>query len=233
VTRKGAPQGGATAAAAQSNHGESTPTGRGSQAPEVAGRLLARLLDRSAQTQRRGMQVAYLRGRPEQAAELERRARRFEELRDLAHAYDWQPKVRPARLSAEERAELNRMFTSRLQRRSRGTPASPPVVSELVTAHHGNRERSYGRAALYDECRRCATTPAGNRNNTVASAAFKCGQLVGAGLLERNEAYSNLLGAALDSGLPEVEARSVIRTGLSAGAQRPRPLRPVNERPAS
>jgi hypothetical protein len=155
----------------------------------------------------------------------------------VAEAKAWEPWVKLPKLSTDERAEINRIFDGLLQRRE--TRHSFSVVSGPQRfAHTGkrgaNRERAYGIAVLDAECWRVARTPAGNRNNTLASAAFKVGRgAVGPGYLERGEAFSNLLGAALTSGLPERESRPVIRTGLSAGAQKPRPLRPVDERPAS
>jgi hypothetical protein len=178
-------------------------------------RLLAQLLDQAAQTHWYGYQRALQHANPERAHVLEERARRYEEMRDLCHAYMWQPKVRPRRLSVSERDELNAIFY-------RLTHKPEPQPRRIARTPSGN----YGHAALYDECRLLATTPVGNRNNATASASFKIGRVVGAGLLDHDEAYSNLLGAAIACGLSERESRPVIRSGLRAGAQK---LRPITE----
>jgi hypothetical protein len=110
----------------------------------------------------------------------------------------------------QERQETRRSFSLKRRSATSVTRLKPP-------------NRAYGVAVLDAECWRVAQTPAGNRNNTLASAAFKVGRgAVGPGYLGHDEAFANLLGAALDSGLPEREARPVIRSGLRAGARHPR-----------
>jgi hypothetical protein len=208
-------------------------SGRAPQAPDhlqPVGRNIARLLDRAAETHWRGYQLALLHGDPERALVLEGRARRYEEMRDLCHAYMWQPKVRPARLSSAERAELHRLVYARRSQQRPEKRRSFSVVHH--GAHHGAGDectnvhftKAYGWEVLCAECRRVADTPAGNRNNVLASASFKVGQRVGADLLDHDTAYGNLLGAALACGLSERESRPVIRSGLRAGECKPKPI---------
>jgi hypothetical protein len=128
--------------------------------------------------------------------------------------FDWEA-VR-GRAGAEHASEVQRVLSPRRSSvvpggRQRGRARS-----------RSTKPRSYGLAALDSECWRVADTPPGNRNNVLASSAFKIGQIVGAGLLDHAEPAANLLGAALDAGLPESEARGVIRSGLRKGARRPR-----------
>jgi hypothetical protein len=143
---------------------------------------------------------------------------------DVKPPFDWSEVRR--RVDAAHKADISSVVGHSQQRPERRPSFS--VVSgpqRLVrTGSAENRERAYGIAVLDAECWRVARTPPGNRNNVLASAAFKVGQRVGADLLEHDTAYSNLLGAALSSGLSERESRPVIRSGLRAGAQKPRQI---------
>lgn len=95
--------------------------------------------------------------------------------------------------------------------------ATPPPVA-------APGEHPYLRRALEDECRNVATAPEGTRNDTLNTAAFKLGSLVGANALHRDEVEGALLAAASQCGLPEHEARAAIRSGLEAGTRNPRTL---------
>jgi len=95
--------------------------------------------------------------------------------------------------------------------------ATPPPVA--IPGEH-----PYLRRALEGECRNVATAPEGTRNDTLNTAAFKLGSLVGANALHRDEVEGALLAAASQCGLPEHEARAAIRSGLEAGTRNPRTL---------
>ena len=86
---------------------------------------------------------------------------------------------------------------------------------------------SYGLAALRAELADVRHAAIGDRNNRVNRAAFCLGMLVAGGELDEHLVEDELLGAALDVGLPDREARASIRSGLRAGAREPR------RRPAS
>ena len=80
------------------------------------------------------------------------------------------------------------------------------------------------RAALRHETEAVRTAPAGARNHTLNRAAYKLGQLVGAGKLNQSEVETVLLAAA-DSLARDDGERSVektIRSGLNAGIANPR-----------
>ncbi|SRR6266550_3275985 len=81
---------------------------------------------------------------------------------------------------------------------------------------------NYGLSALHNECSAIAATPNGERNNRLNEAAFKLGQLVAGGELERSQAYEGLIEAAKAIRLPLVEATATIKSGLKAGAKEPR-----------
>jgi hypothetical protein len=79
-------------------------------------------------------------------------------------------------------------------------------------------------AALDAECAEVRTAPDGNRNNTLNRAAFKLGQLVGAGKLNQADVATALYSAAAqlvaDDG--EHAVNRTIESGLTAGIANPR-----------
>ena len=82
---------------------------------------------------------------------------------------------------------------------------------------------AYVRAALDVETSSLRNTSSG-RACAAFRAAAAIGGLVGAGAVAHDEAEGLLLGAALDTGLPEREARRHIRRGLLRGEKTPRVL---------
>jgi Bifunctional DNA primase/polymerase, N-terminal len=94
----------------------------------------------------------------------------------------------------------------------------------LVAAGVGERARRYVRAALDAELVAVTTAPVGTRNTTLNRAAFRLGQLAGAGLTARDALANALLHAARSAGLGDTEARPTIASGLGAGERHPRPL---------
>jgi hypothetical protein len=85
-----------------------------------------------------------------------------------------------------------------------------------------DRGTAYAMAALSGELEKLATADTGTRNNTLNTAAYSLGQLVGAGLLNRAEVESRLLSVALSTGLDEREAQATVASGLRAGEKQPR-----------
>jgi hypothetical protein len=69
-----------------------------------------------------------------------------------------------------------------------------------------------------------ASSPPHTRNDTVR-AAFRLGQLAGAGLVDPEALEGSLLGATLAVGQGEREARATIASGLTAGVANPRHVR--------
>ena len=95
--------------------------------------------------------------------------------------------------------------------------------------HNGNAE-AYARAALDRECELAATTGHG-RNDQLNRSAFSLGQLIGAGLLGRQEVEHRLYDAAHASGYVgkdgPLATRATIKSGLDKGEREPRVV-PVN-----
>jgi hypothetical protein len=92
------------------------------------------------------------------------------------------------------------------------------------------RARRYFDAAVARELEQVARARPGTRNDTLNRAAFRLGQLAGAGLGTLDELAKQLRDAALRSGLPESEADATIASGLSAGARQPRAPNPARRR---
>ena len=215
VTRSsGAPRSAATTIAVKQLSGgyqsAETPCGSGPV------RRARRLRDHAHAIRWGGYQRALSRGDRERAEVLERRARALEDRADVLDAKAWRPVVKLARLSPDDRIKLGnvldaqRVEAERAARLQRHRAIGPPA---------GDRRRArYVEAVLAGECARVADTAPGSRNNTLASASFKCGQVV----CDTDDGFERLLEAALAAGLSEREARPVIRSGLRAGCRKPR-----------
>jgi hypothetical protein len=80
----------------------------------------------------------------------------------------------------------------------------------------------YALAALRRESLCVTSAPVGTRNDTLNRAAFSLGQLAVAGLLPTPLVRDTLARAAQQAGLPAREANATIRSGLHAGARKPR-----------
>jgi hypothetical protein len=98
----------------------------------------------------------------------------------------------------------------------------PPAVQRPPPAPDSPQGTAYAMAALRDETRRVADAQPGARNTTLNRAAFSLGQLVAAGLLPPLAVVTSLASAAGHAGLPADEALRTIRSGMAAGARKPR-----------
>lgn len=99
-------------------------------------------------------------------------------------------------------------------------------------ATNGGGADAYGRKALDAECTRVALASPGTRNDALNRAAFSLGQLVGGGVLSREEVVNRLFAAACRAGLDEDPGcgesgiRATIKSGLEAGLDQPRTAPP-------
>ena len=109
-----------------------------------------------------------------------------------------------------------------LARLLREEPALPESTRPLPVLDRA-QGRAYAVAAFREETRRVAEARVGTRNDTLNRAAFSLGQLVAAGLIPPLPVMTGLAGAAARAGLPADEARRTIRSGMAAGARKPRP----------
>lgn len=83
---------------------------------------------------------------------------------------------------------------------------------------------AYGLAALQQEAGAVAQAPVGQRNHQLNRAAFKIGQLVGAGVVQEPIAVEALVAAGLAAGPGERKIRSTVRRAIRAGMSQPRRL---------
>ena len=89
---------------------------------------------------------------------------------------------------------------------------------------------TWARKALDAECDDVARTGEGGRNHNLHRAAFKIGQIVGAGHLSQDAAVSALVAAGLACGLPSGEVTTTVNRGLQRGMIIPRS--PIDNRAA-
>ena len=102
-------------------------------------------------------------------------------------------------------------------------PLSPLTPSTSSGGGNGNRSNgNYATIALTNEVNTVIASQAGYRNDTLNTAAFNLGQLVGEQALDETEVDRALMGAALTVGLTESEAHATIASGLAAGKLSPR-----------
>lgn len=116
---------------------------------------------------------------------------------------------------------------------SKRPPAPPmPQMSHVAAPHKGGLSREayfrdrYVETALKRQVGYVIAASVGNRNHQLYWSAHALGQLVGAGALVRFRVETELLYAAIQAGLPDLEAAATIKSGLDTGVQRPRQIPP-------
>lgn len=114
-----------------------------------------------------------------------------------------------------ELARLPRYWVKRLREPDR--PALPARVP--VEAVRGTR---YAQGAVRRELAELLGIEEGERNHTLNKSAFVIGQLVGAGMLDGEDATAVLEEAGQRIGLSPGEVRRSVASGLRAGARCPR-----------
>ena len=100
---------------------------------------------------------------------------------------------------------------------------SRPIRHAPIRNADGRRQ--YVAKAIELELDAVATCGA-NRNDQLAKSAYALGQLVGAGLLDRDDIHQALTDAAEHAGISphENKAQSTIRRGIAAGSHKPRTI---------
>jgi hypothetical protein len=136
------------------------------------------------------------------------------------HRYRWIARHRPA--------PLPRWLAGLLT-------AAAPVACRTVLPDlaSGERQRRYLAAAVRGELGAIAAARPGTRNDTLNRAAFRLGQLAGAGHATLEEITEPLLAAALAAGLTEAESLATINSGIGAGQRHPRRTCPTPPAPAA
>ena len=101
-------------------------------------------------------------------------------------------------------------------------PAQDLINAALNDPPRPVRSGKYGSGALTNELDRLSKAVNGSRNNTLVTAAFRMGQLIASGRLDREEAERGLTLVSLQIGLTEKETRATVASGISAGMSNPR-----------
>lgn len=108
------------------------------------------------------------------------------------------------------------------------TPQSPPDrekgVRFIYLTPPDAQQKGYAQAALEAECTAVSLAASGQRNHALNKGAFNLGQLV-PHLLSEGTVTAALTDAGLRTGLSPREVESTIRSGLEAGARKPRARR--------
>ncbi len=97
---------------------------------------------------------------------------------------------------------------------------SAPAAPSAAPAPHA--PNAYAEAALDKELASLRRASEGARNNSLNTAAYNLGQLVGAGALGRGQVETLLLAVAKSIGLDEREAAATVKSGLDGGIAAPR-----------
>jgi Bifunctional DNA primase/polymerase, N-terminal len=101
-------------------------------------------------------------------------------------------------------------------------PSSPTNGSPAEVTLRTGDANAYAAAAVEREVHEVAHAPHGQRNHRLNRAAFRLGQLVGAGLLDQTTVTAALVDAGLAAGPGERKIRSTIERGITAGKRHPR-----------
>lgn len=103
-------------------------------------------------------------------------------------------------------------------------PSPKPFTTNNIPVN-GDRTRKYALAVLASECDTVANCLEGSRNDTLFKSAARVGEVVAMGGIAQGEAEETLLAAALQSGLPESEARKTMTSGMRHGFENPRQIK--------
>jgi hypothetical protein len=105
-----------------------------------------------------------------------------------------------------------------------GESTAPPAPDGAGPSRAPGTATGWGAAALRAECDRlrAMTQADSRRNDALNGSAYKIGRKVGAGLIDRDEAYAALCDAASGwHGHTAREIEATVRSGLVAGMKRP------------
>jgi len=116
-----------------------------------------------------------------------------------------------------ELADLPGPWLAAIQERPE--PRSRPSAQ---SARGGMNVDTFAEQVLHERCDLIRASTSGSRNQVLNTAALWIGHFVGPGRLDREDAETELLAAAVACGLPAHEARATIASGIAAGMLEPR-----------
>jgi hypothetical protein len=104
-------------------------------------------------------------------------------------------------------------------------PQQPVTVTLTATSSAGDdRAARYVQAAVDRTLAAVLAAEPGTRNRALYGAAVSLGQLVAGGVLDHAETYAALVAAGTAVGQTERAATGTVRSGMTAGANRPRTI---------
>jgi hypothetical protein len=182
-------------AAAQSNHAESSSPASRTFNADLA--MVAAFIDAHA-GDLEAIAVDWSALKAEAEAQLER---------ELAAARNWSPKVTVAPLTPWERRRFDRLLAERL--------ANKPTVGAVKRRRDdAAKGPEYAAAALEGEADAVARTPEGLRHVVLNASAWTLARPELDALVTAEDIENTLVRAAVDAGLTERDARSVVRGAL-------------------
>jgi len=134
---------------------------------------------------------------------------------DTDRRYEWAKGLAPWEV---EIAELPAHILQRLN----GHDVAVDVAHVGPTRPRAANAGRYAQAALDGELDALRTAPEGERNNTLNTAAFSLGTLIGGGHLDRQQVEDSLRAVAASIGLDSRETEATIRSGIESGIRQPR-----------
>lgn len=133
--------------------------------------------------------------------------------------YEWSPDARPSKLPV---AQAPDWLIAHFSRRETG-PVEAPLQAPYPQQPSGSHDK-YVQAAWDREYQNVAGAQQGRRNDTLNTAAYNLGTLVGAGHLAEAAVRAHLERAAATCGLARSEYMATISSGLAAGIANPRQM---------
>lgn len=150
---------------------------------------------------------------------------------DTRKPYSWSPGLSPEEIEVAALPEdlLTKLRapakpTASSKSKSKSKSGTNDQAAQPNAEDNSRRVEAYVARALEAEIDNVLASVEGTRNDTLNKSAFALGQLVGAGVLDREKARAALHRAATTIGLSDTEAAGTIESGLQAGASEPRDL---------
>jgi putative DNA primase/helicase len=142
-------------------------------------------------------------------------------------AYQWSfgtPTTPIATVSITVVEKAFRAIATPQQRKKNATVKSSLNPNTGTGSNDSKKSRfdTWAQKALDQEIGILREAKQGQRNSQLNQSAFALGQIIGAGLLDQDEAQDHLFRTATTIGLGEKEASDTIKSGLEAGAKKPR-----------
>lgn len=101
---------------------------------------------------------------------------------------------------------------------------APPTGARPANEHNDGKVMRYLQRAVERELQAVRSAAQGSRNTALNKASYNLGRLVDGRRLRRDEIESKLYAAAKATGLGQQEIAATIKSGLDAGAKRPRTI---------